>query len=194
MHHANSTLEAAFTVARKDLLPIFRTLKKTSPKTLAGGLLKISVLPTAIDIKSVGANWKVAAETEGLADITVPAQAVYAYVTTVASPKYTFRFKEGVMVCNTTTYSSSAIKLETFLSSADSELPVNADDYTLLRCAHQKGREWMKEYGLALQHDSAELRMKTAIAKTANLLKDFRVSRVEIEALVLKRVEQEKAA
>lgn len=189
----NPTLEAAFTVARKDLLPIFRTLKKTSPKTLTG-LLKIAVLPTAIDIKTVGANWKIPAETEGLADITVPAQAVYAYVTTIASPKYTFRFTDGTMVCNTTTYSSPAIKLETFLGSADSELPVNANDYTLLRCAHQKGREWMKEYGLSVQYGSAELRIRTAITKAANLLKDFRVSRAEIEALVRQKIEQEKPA
>ena len=184
-------MEVTFKAKKKELNKALSIIKPPRNSRVRGdGMMRISVLPDAIEFFNFGVSHKITAETEGLADVILPDDLLEMYLKSLNLPIVSFTFKPGQIICGTSIRSSPAISIEPFMSVKESPLSVNADDYQILRCCHNKETKWLLEFGLANSYKSVQGRMNYNIHKAIELLKPYKVTAEDLKKVITKRIEE----
>lgn len=182
-------MQVTFKATKKDLNRAITIVQYRNKRIKSSGLMRISVLPDAVEFFNHGVSHKVAAETEGLADVSLPDHLIEAYLDTLKLPIISFTFKPGQLICGSSIFSSPAISVEAFMSTKESPIPVNADDFTILRCCHNKEKKWLEDYELASTYKSVQSRMNYNIHKATEILALYKITAEDLKEMVRKKLE-----
>ncbi len=147
-------------------------------------LLKVSVLPDNIEIAKQGMTRIVKAQTDGLADIMVPAILLKSYLSTTPAGAITFTFTRGAVQCGSSKFSSPAITVETVFNMPENELPINATQMSLFRFSAFKTEEEINRLGMSSSIKKARSMLFKKIEKAAELLKDYEVTVEDLNHLI----------
>lgn len=181
-------MKSTFTVKTKDLKADLSRMERVGSRFSKTSMVKISVLPETIEISKQGMSRIIKAETEGLADIMVPALLLKGYLMTATSAVLSFTFKNGAVECGSSIFSSSAITVETIFNLPENDLPINATRLSVLRFAENKSNEEIERLGLTGSIKYAKRVYLEKVQKAAELLKDYDVSFEELMELINKKI------
>ena len=178
-------MQAKFTVSTRQLGLCLSVISRLKPKFFKKDeFLNIRVLPETIEISTPGIIKVIKAETDGLADISIPAVIIKGYVDTSSVPLMQFTFKPGEMHVGSSIYSSPAITMESLFNMPESELPINATNMYLLSFAKRKGPDQIKKLGLEPLINKATRDLSVNITKALGFLQEYGVTYEELEGMV----------
>jgi exopolyphosphatase/pppGpp-phosphohydrolase len=132
----------------------------------------------------------VPAQTEGFADILVPAVLVKGYINTTSTASMSFTFSTGTLKCGSSTFSSSAITVETVFNQPQNPLAINATRMSVLRFAYNKSEDELEKLGLTGTIRYAKRVLSEKIQEAAELLKDYEVSFDDLKHMIDKKIKE----
>lgn len=181
-------MESSFTLNTKNLKQALRNIKQIGGKKYMNDVLKISVQPEKIEIGTQGVVRYITAQTEGFADIFVPARVLEAYLQTLSTASISFKFKQGEMQCGSSVYNSNAIRIETMFSNPDNDLPINTDNLVLLKYAENNPESKIEKLGLTNQIRNAKKNLVNNINSALKHLSKYDVTYDELHELIYKKI------
>ncbi len=183
-------MHVTFKAKKKELKKAISIVNFKNKRIISDGMMRISVLPDAVEFFNHGVSHKVAAETEGLADVIMPDDLLQVYLDSLNLPIVSFTFKQGQIICGSSIRETPAIRLETFMTTKESPLPVNADDFTILKCCHNRELTWLLEFDLANSYKSVQGRMNYNIHKAIEILQPYKVTASDLKEIINRRIEE----
>ncbi len=183
-------MTSSFTVNTKEIKSALAHMERVGSKFSKTTMLKISVLPDTVEFGKQGMTRIIKAKTEGLADIQVPAILMKGYIATSSNPVMTFVFSNGSLQCGSSTFTSSAITVETVFNIPENTLPINASRMSVLRFAQGKSEVEIARLGLTGTIKYAKRVCSEKVQKAAELLEDYEVSYEELKAIIAKKINQ----
>jgi len=181
-------MHCSFTVKTKEIKSALNDMKRIGSKFRKASMLKITVLPDKIEIHTQGITKMLKAETEGLADILVPALLVNGYLDTASNVTIEFIFKQGELQSGSSVYTSSAIKLEEISNIPENELPINPNRLSVLRFAANKSKDEIERLNLKSSIIYAQRRLNEKIQEALECLQDYEVTYDEIYEIIQKKI------
>jgi hypothetical protein len=176
-----------FILDRKKFHTELLSIKKLTPKFFKTGVAQINVLPDQIELHTVGITKYFSAQTEGYWDIFIPFRLLFAYSSTMSSDELKFEVRQGEIKCGGSTFSSPEIKIRPIFNANNDGMPLNANEFDLLRYAYKSSESELADFGLSEPVKKAEERLKARIAKAVDILGYYRVTYKELENLVIKK-------
>ena len=180
-------LQTSFCVAKKDLKMALRVMN-LSIKYNSRGDMNITVLPDAVEFKNHGVTHRIAASTDGLADIVLPFKILDTYLTSSTLHKIRFKFRNGVLVYGSSTYVNNSIKVRSMFNTKVSDLPVNADNFTVLKFCNGKSRDELDKSGILAIMDFASRCLDRDIEEAVKLLKKYKVKDSDIREMIKQKI------
>ena len=181
-------MQASFIVKTKEMKVALSDMKRISSKFKKASVLRITVLQDKIEIHLPGVTKLLKAETEGLADILVPAMLLTGYLETTSNATIEFVFKQGELQSGSSVYSSSAIKLEQVDNISKNELPINPNRLSILRFAANKSKDEIERLNLKSTITYAQRRLNEKIQEAIECLQDYEVTYDEIYEIIQKKL------
>jgi len=183
-------MQSSFTVKTKEIKAALADMNRIGSKFQKASMLKITVLPDTIEIATQGIIKILKAETDGLADISVPALLIKGYVSTASAATMQFTFKQGELKCGSSLFTSPAIRLETVFNLPENDLPINANRMSVLRYGANKSKEEIERLNLKSSITYANRTLNEKIYKALEHLKDYEVTFDELHELIQKKIKQ----
>ncbi len=183
-------MQVTFKASKKDLTKAFSIVKVRSKQIKSDSLLRISILPDAVEFFNHGVSHKIAAETEGLADVSLPDHLLSAYISTSPLPIISFTIRPGELLCGSSIYKSPAITVDAFMSTKESPLPVNADDFTILRYCYRKDVKWLEDHYLMDTYILAQSRLNSNLKKAIECLAPYKIKVEDLKKIINERIDE----
>jgi hypothetical protein len=180
--------KTVFTLSQAVLHKELVDIKKLNPRYFKKGVAQISVLPEHLELHTVGMTRHIPAKTEGYFDIFVPLRYLLAYSLIESLPIVTLEVEEGVIRCGNGILTSPEIKIKNIFNSTIDELPLNADEFELLRYALRADAREIAIYGLTMKVNNAKDKLRVRITEAASILEGFRVSYTDLENLIMNKL------
>lgn len=176
-----------FTLDRKKFHTELLSIKKLTPKFFKTGIAQINVLPDQIELHTVGITKYFSAQTIGYWDVFVPIRLLFAYSSTMSSDELKFEVSQGEIKCGSATFSSPEIKVHPIFNANNEGMPLNANEFDLLRYAYKSGESELTDFGLTEPVIKARKRLDVKLAEAADILGYYHVTYKELENLVFKK-------
>jgi len=180
--------KSVFTVAQSLLNKELADIKKLNPRYFKKGVAQISVLPEHLELHTVGITRCIAAKTEGYFDLFIPLRFLMAYSKIESLPIVTLEVEEGVIRCGNGILTSPEIKVKNIFNSTIDDLPLNADEFDLLKYSLRADPREIANYGLTMKVNNARDKMRVRIAEAVSALEGFRVSYTDLETLIMNKL------
>jgi hypothetical protein len=176
-----------FIIDRKKFHSDLLSIRKLTPKVFKMGVAQINVLPDQIELHTAGITKYFTAQTDGYWDVFVPIRLLFAYSSTMSSDELKFEIKQGEIQCGGSTFTSPEIKVRPIFNANNEVMPINANEFDLLRYAYKANESELADFGLTEPVMKARARLETRLAEAVGILGYYRVTYKELENLVLKR-------
>ncbi len=183
-------MQSTFTVNTKELKAALVVMNRIGSKFSKASMLKITVLTDKIEIATQGITKILKAETDGLADISVPALLIKGYINTASSLTMQFTFKQGELKCGSSIFSSPFIRIETVFNLPENDLPINATRMSVLRFEANKSKEEIERLNLGPSITYANRTLSDKIHKALEYLKEYEVTFDELHLLIQNKIKQ----
>lgn len=177
-----------FTVVQSLLHKELTAIKKLNPRYFKKGVAQISVLPEHLELHTVGITRIIPATTEGYFDVFIPLRHLLAYSKLESLPIVTLEIEDSEIRCGTGILTSPEIRLQNIFNSTIDELPLNADEFDLLKYALRADPREIANYGLTLKVNKAKDKLRVRITEAASILEGFRVSYKDLEDLIMNKL------
>ena len=176
-----------FIIDRKKFHIELLSIKKLTPKSFKAGIAQINVLPDQIELHTVGITKYFSAQTEGYVDVFVPFRLLFAYASTMTTSELKFVVKQGEIQCGSSTFSSPDVKVRPIFIADNGVLPLNANEFDLLRYAYKASESELDNFGLTKNVDKAQERLKARLTQAFDILAYYHVTYKELENLIIKK-------
>ncbi|MCK9398985.1 MAG: hypothetical protein M0Q51_03175 [Bacteroidales bacterium] len=180
--------KTVFTVVQAVLHKELTDIKKLNPRYFKKGIAQISVLPEHLELHTVGITRYIPAKTEGYFDVFIPLRFLLAYSKIESLPVLTLEVEQGVIRCGNGILTSPEIKVNNIFNATIDELPLNADEFDLLRYALRADPREIANYGLTMKVNNARDKLRVRITEAASILEGFRVSYTDLESLIMNKL------
>jgi len=181
-------MQSTFTINTKEIKAALIAMNRIGSKFTKASMLKITVLTDKIEIATQGITKILKAETDGLADISVPALLIKGYVSTSSSATMQFTFKQGELKCGSSLFSSPFIRIETVFNIPENDLPINATRMSVLRFEANKSKEEIERLNLGPSITYANRTLRDKIHKALEYLDDYEVTFNDLHELIQKKI------
>lgn len=176
-----------FIIDRKKFHSELVNIKKLTPRFFKTGVAQINVLPDQIELHTVGITKYFLAQTERYWDIFVPFRLLFAYSSTTNATELKFEVRQGEIQYGGSTFSSPEIKIRPIFNANNEVMPVNANEFDLLRYAYKSSESELADFGLTEPVMKAQERFEARLAEAVDILGYYRVTYKELENLVIKK-------
>lgn len=170
-----------------NFLNALKAIRKISPKYFNSGVAKINILPEQIELHVVGVTKYLKAKTENYLDVYIPLRFLYSYASTLKQEELSFTISEGQLQCGISTLSSPEICIRGIFQAKDDDMPINFDDFDLLKFASATTEEELIRYHLAMKVLNAKSRMKSHLTEALQHLGQYRITYEDLEQLITKK-------
>jgi hypothetical protein len=177
----------SFILDRKKFHHEMLSIKKLTPKYFKTGVAQINILPEQIEIHVVGITKYISALTEGCYDVLVPIRLLYAYSSTITTPELKFEVKPGEIRCGVSVFSSPEIKLRPIFNTNNDVMPLNADEFDLLKYAYRASESELADFGLSQKVKNAQEKLRISISEALIILGNYRITYSDLEDLIIKK-------
>ena len=175
-----------FKTKRSDLIKVFKHFypgrKKYSSYKKEN--CEITIINAKVSFASRGAVFSIDCITKGTAKITVPLFLLYNYIELDPSEDLIFEFTEGKMKLNTLTVNATTCFFEDDKILRTIRLPINYSIVDLIQLINDHTQEELVFNHIFGKVNSALVKLDRSIAAAYNELKQYGVSKEEIEAIV----------
>jgi hypothetical protein len=172
-----------FILDRKKFHSELVSIKKLTPKFFKTGVAQVNVLPDQIELHIVGITKYFSAQTEGYFDVFIPLRLLFAYSSTISTPELKFEVRQGEIRCGISTFTCPEIKIRPIFNANNDVMPLNANEFDLLRYAYKSSESELEDFGLTEPVKKAQGRLKTRLAEAIDILGYYRVTYKELENL-----------
>jgi len=179
--------QSTFAVNRINFLDALKAIRKISPKLFNSGVAKINVLPEHIELHVVGITKYLKARTENYFDVYIPLRFLYSYASTLKLEELSFTVSKGQLQCGISTVSSPEIYIRDIFHASDDNMPINFDDFDLLKYASATPEEELIRIHLAMKVLKAKSRMKSNLTEALQQLKQYRITYEDLEKLITQK-------
>jgi hypothetical protein len=180
--------KSTFTLNRKKLHAELLSIKRIAPKFFKDGIVQINVLPMQIEVHVIGVTKYLPAITEGYFDIMIPLRLLYAYTSTNKDIDIKFEVKQHELKCGDSLFSHPEIKLTNIFDTNIEELPLNYDNFDLLRYAIKANDRELANMGLTGRVKAAKMNLNTAIVEASSILSSYRITYQDLETLIFNKL------
>lgn len=183
-------MESYFKVKTKDLKSGLTAITRLGLRFDRSSMLKINVLTDTIQISTTGITRVMKAETEGLADLILPALVLKGYSSTNNSKEISFRVTEGELRCGSFIFRSPFIKIETVFNLPEDPLPINHSLIQRLRQNVKRSPGEIERLNLRPVMEADEEKIKHQIEKALKYLGAYDINFDDLHDLIQKKIDQ----
>ena len=105
----------------------------------------------------------------------------------MSSDELKFEVRQGEIRCGGSTFTSPEIKLRPIFNANNEGLPINANEFDLLRYAYKANESELADFGLTEPVIKANARLEAKLTEAIGILGYYHVTYKDLEKLVIKK-------